>query len=489
MVENNKSSIGGDTVKLTASKIITTIISFIVVMILSRYFTLEEYGTYSQIIIIVNLAGSLLMLGLPNSINFFLARLETTIERQKFLSVYYSLSTLLSIGVGILLIFLTPVFIKYFNNKLLQSLVYFLAIYPWTFLIKQSLDHVLIGYKNLSMIIIYRIINSLSILLLLIIVQLFNLDFQKFMALYILLESIFAISVYFIVKQVAKGLKFTLDKDTFKKIFNYSIPIGLASAVGTLNIQLDKLMVGNLLGTEALAIYSNASKELPLTIIASSLTAILIPQIAILLKKEKKELAINLWGHASILAFSIICFFAIGIFTFAYDVIILLYSEKFLEGASVFRVYCLVLLLRFTYFGMILSAVGKTKFIFYSSVISLFLNSTLNYIFLSIMGFIGPAIATLLSQLIINIMQLFYTCKVVKEKLTDILPWKKMVLFFLVNIFFSSFFYIIKKKMKLDIILGSLFESIILGTIWGLLYLFIFRKSLKKSWEVLCAKY
>jgi len=68
----------------------------ITAMLLSRFRTLEEYGTYSQLLMVINIATTFFMLGLPNSINFFLARAENNNERQKFLSVYYTLSTVLS---------------------------------------------------------------------------------------------------------------------------------------------------------------------------------------------------------------------------------------------------------------------------------------------------------------------------------------------------------------------------------------------------------
>jgi O-antigen/teichoic acid export membrane protein len=166
----------------------------------------------------------------------------------------------------------------------------------------------------------------------------------------------------------------------------------------------------------------------------------------------------------------------------------LLYSEKFITGVSVFRVFCLVLLLRFTYFGMILNAVGNTKFIFYSSIFSLFLNFCLNYVFLVSLGFIGPAIATLISQFVINVIQLVYTCKIIKIKFIEILPWKILGFILLINISFGWIFYVIKENIELDVLLGSIFESIILGTIWGGIYLLLFRKTINKSWRVLNTK-
>ena len=116
MMENTSNSLGKDAIGLTASKVITLAISMISAMLLSRFRTLEEYGTYSQILMVINLMTTLLMLGLPNSINYFLARSETEIERQKFISTYYTASTILSIFVGLVLVFSTPFIVRYFSR-------------------------------------------------------------------------------------------------------------------------------------------------------------------------------------------------------------------------------------------------------------------------------------------------------------------------------------------------------------------------------------
>ena len=67
-------SVGKKSLILTITKIITLLVSLIVSMLLSRYATLEEYGTYSQLLIAVNLFTSIFMLGLPNSTNYFLVK-------------------------------------------------------------------------------------------------------------------------------------------------------------------------------------------------------------------------------------------------------------------------------------------------------------------------------------------------------------------------------------------------------------------------------
>ena len=81
---SKKPSLGGDAVRLTLSKVISLCITMVCTMLLSRFRTVEEYGTYSQLLLVINLFSSLFMLGLPSSINYFLARAETEQEKQKF---------------------------------------------------------------------------------------------------------------------------------------------------------------------------------------------------------------------------------------------------------------------------------------------------------------------------------------------------------------------------------------------------------------------
>ncbi|OMD89414.1 oligosaccharide flippase family protein [Paenibacillus odorifer] len=485
MGNSKNTSLGGDALKLTASKVIAMCISMVIAMLLSRFRTLEEYGTYSQILLAINLMTSLMLLGLPNSINYFLALSETDKEKQKFVSVYYTFSTILSVIVGLILICATPFMSSYFNNELIKDFIYFLAIYPWAKIIQSGIENIMVVYHKTSSLFIFRVLNSLSLLSIVLIVHAFKWSFQTYMLLFVLVESIFAISIYIIVKRISGKLTVSFDISIIKKVLLFSIPIGLASVVGTLNIELDRLMIGIFLDTEQLAIYTNASREMPVTIVAISLTAVLLPRLARLLKKGQNQKAANLWGNSTVLSYIIICFLASGFFIFASDVMRLLYSEKYLPGVSVFRVYNLVLLLKCTYFGMILNAKGKTKFIFYSSIISLVLNVVMSYFLFFTFGFIGPAIATFLSQLIIIIIQLNFTAKVVNIRFMKILPWKMLGLITLVNVLLGLLFLELKRISSIDILIGNLLESLLLTVIWGALYFLIFFKEIKKQWNAL----
>ena len=323
-----RSSLGGDAVKLTVSKVIVLLITLITGMLLSRFRSKLEYGTYSQLNMVISLATTIIMMGIPGSLNFFLARAETKEERSHFLSVYYSMSTLLSLVVGAVLVAAAPLIAGYFDNPLIKDFLYYLAILPWTKIICASIENILVVYRKTNFIMIYRWANSLSLLGIIVLVQAMNWSFGIYMILYVAVESFFSICVYIIARGCAGRLTISFDKELIKTILKFSIPLGLASMVGTLNVELDKFVIGGFMDTEALAVYTNASKEMPVTIIASSITAVLLPQMARLLKKNENKKAVELWGHATYLSFTIIVFLSFALFVFAPEVMNILYSEK-----------------------------------------------------------------------------------------------------------------------------------------------------------------
>lgn len=482
-----KTSIGGAAVKLTVSKMIVLLISMVTAMLLSRFRTVEEYGTYSQLMTVINLVTTIIMMGLPNSLNYFLAGADTDKERSHFLNVYYSLNTVLSAVVGLVLVAITPIVVKYFDNPLITGFMYFLAVFPWTKIIISSVENVLVVYNKTNLIMLYRLANSVLLLAIILFVQVMLWDFNAYMILYLVVEAAFSIAVYIIAAKCAGTLKPEFDWKLTKEIFKFSVPIGIASMIGTLNTELDKLVIGGLMDTESLAIYTNASKEMPVTIIATSVTAVLLPQMVKLLKKSENPKAAKLWSDATYLSFTVICFLAFALFVFAPEVMTILYSEKYLDGVNVFRIYNLVLLLRCTYFGMVLNSTGHTKFILYSSLGSLLLNICLNYAFFYIIGFEGPAVATILALLIVSSLQLVLSAKVLNVKFSKLFEWKNLGKSLVLNAGIAVVFFVLEKVLPLERYIGEIPEAIALGAIWTVVFALIEFKPLKKKWNELNA--
>lgn len=471
--------------QLTIAKIISLAIVMVNAMILSRYRTLEEYGTYSQLNVVITLLTTIIMIGLPNSINYFMAKAQDNQERTQFLSNYYTISTILSVIAGLILILIIPYLSSYFDNTSIISFSFYLLLMPWISIIGASVANILIVYNKVKLLSIYNILTSVALLVILVISTILKLSFIQYMYLNITYQVCITVTIYFVVSKLTGGLQPSLSKSLIKTILKFSIPIGLATIVGTINIDMDRLMIGYFFNTETMAIYTNAAREMPVTIISASITAVLMPHLVRLIKDGKIKEAISVWSDSISLSYAFICFFSIVLFVFAPEVMTILYSEKYLPGIPVFRIYSLVLLLRCTYFGIILNSVGKTKFILYSSIAALGLNVLLNFLFFYMFGLIGPAIATFVSMFLVALFQLLKTSELNKISLDKIFPWREISLITMVNVILGASIYSIKKIIVLDQMIGNMAESIILGFFWLSFYNIIMNKFVRSKWEKL----
>lgn len=475
-------SFATDAVRLTASKIIGNLLTLVSAMLLARIRTLEENGIYSELLLVINLATAIIMLGLPNSINYFLTRAESKDDKNRFLSLYYTLSTVLSAVLGVVLVALLPLWISYFNDQNLKQFAFFLLLFPWAKVVTASVENVLVVLGKSKTLVWYRISNSICLLLIILFIWLTKTSFMLYMILYVIVEGAYAIAVYWLAAKYTGKLHWTIDKGLIKSVLVFSIPLGLASVVGTLNIEIDKLMIGHLLSTEELAIYTNASKELPLTIVATSLTAVLMPKMVKLFQQKRNEEAVAIWRDVTTISFAIMAFFGIGMAVFSTDAMILLYSEKYAPGGPVFAVYSLSLLLKCTYFGIVLNTTGKTRIVLYSALGTLVLNTIMNIVFYKLMGVSGPALATLMSGVIMGTFQLVFSSRFINVKFSQIFPWKNMGLIVLLNIVLGIVFSIIHTKL-----FPGNFQAVILAAVWGVIYALILLKPGKYYWRKLKA--
>ncbi len=485
---NKKASVGTDAVFLTVSKIMVSLIGLVTSMLLARFRTLDEYGTYSQIIMVVDLVSTIILLGLPNSVNYFLAKADTNKEIRKFLSVYLTLSTVFTVIIAVCLNLATPLIIEYFDNPLITTLTYVFNIYPWSMLMINSLSNVCVVYGKSNRLIYFNIVHAVCNLLIILVAQLLKLNFATYMIIYMASMLAFGVFAVLWIRKMADGLKISIDLKLVKEMFVFCIPMGLAAVVGTLNVELDKLVIANFFTTAEYAIFANAAKQLPVTILTDSLTAVLLPCIVRLMKGNDKTSVVKVWGNAINITFPIMCLIAGGLFVFAPDVMSLFYSAKYAtpEGIGVFRVYSSILLLRFTYWGIVLNATGKTKLILYSSIASMVFNLVGNVAAYYAFGFIGPAISTLAVIIVISAFQLYFTKKELDTTFTQIFPWKSMGKNLVQTVVFGAVFWLIKNMILGDFTGNiSIIISVGLGGLWGVIFVLLNFKKLLSNWKQL----
>lgn len=476
---------------LTVSQFVVMGINMINVMVLSRFRTLEEYGTYSQIIMVCTIVITFFSAGFSQCINYFLGKCDSE-EKKQFIKNYYTIVTFVGVAGGLVTLFLLPFIRQYFENNLMARYWFVLLLYPISHILNSGIDRFFIAYQKSRWLFAFRVGHSALVLSEAFLAVLFEMSFYHYMIVYIMVEIVFSAFTYVWIRMITGTVPFGFNKKMIKSILTFAVPMAVASLVSTINTEMDKLIVGGFVNTEMLAIYTNAARELPVYIFSTSISSVTMPFIVKKVAKRDYSDAVMLWRKSITLCFYIVCFCVCVLFAFAPQIIDILYSEKYISGTPIFRIYSMVLLFRVTYYGMVLNSLGKTKTILKASIVTMIINLVLDIILYKLLGLInaevalmGPAIATLVSVSVMNIYQLVLTKREIGVKFIDIYPVKTLIKILFVNVMLAVAIYFVQQVIFGFYSNYQNVTTILLGCVWLLAYMLIAKKQILKLWKEL----
>ena len=400
---------------LTFVSFVTMLISMIISKLLSINFSLYEYGTYSQVVLVSTTVTSVTSLGLGNATNYFYNKSQTAEEQQKYVSTLIIIEEI----VGFICALLIPLFrgqiANYFCNLEVKNLLIIVAFMP-------LLSHLIGTYQNLfvsigrAKTIAVRNLVVSTIRLISVIIASYAIHDVKVILLVLLGLDLVQL-IYFSI--VFQGYKFKISIKYFspeliKVILKFSIPLSIYVISGNLNNDIDKYVVGFFADTDTLAIYANASKRLPFDVITTSFITVLIPIMTRLLNSQKINEARELFSSYIRLGciVSLIC--GGGCIAFSDRILVLLYDEKYLPGLSIFVIYLVIEMIRFANVTIVLSATGQTKIMMFNSLTVLGCNLVFNVIAYKLFGLYGPAIVTLILSIISTCILLHFGARTLK---------------------------------------------------------------------------
>jgi len=366
-------------------------------MFATRMLTKTDYATLRQTFIAYNFIAPLLMLGLPNALYYFLPRTEArkktiTIENMFLLAI---LSMVFS--VFMLLGGYKYLALRFNNPELVQTLKWMIG-YPLYIMPIAVISSVLVIKGKTITLSIYNSITSVVLLI------------GTIAGLYIthsytgpLLAQIFLPVLFFPVAMVlifrnVPGKIGKIERSSMAEMLKYAAPLGLATMMGSLMLQLDKVIVSWMCAPEEFANYVNGAIEIPLIgVITGSISTVLLSDMSTLCYQNKGNEAIVLFRKATQYSASILLPVMAFLALTAKPFIITLFSEKYIESKVPFMIFLLIIPIRTVMYGSALMAIGKSKIILYRSFFDLFINLILSIILIYFIGYLGAAIATVIT--------------------------------------------------------------------------------------------
>ena len=120
----------GDLVMLAFVRIVTTALGLLVTKLMAVHFSLQQYGTYSQAMLLQSTATSITILGLTDAVSYFYNKAATRKEKQRYLSTIFTLQYVMGSGCAVLLLVFQIPLIRYFDNESLRSVLLYVAWMP-----------------------------------------------------------------------------------------------------------------------------------------------------------------------------------------------------------------------------------------------------------------------------------------------------------------------------------------------------------------------
>ena len=424
----------GDAVLLMFIKLVTMTVGLVVTRLLSQYFSYQDYGTYSQILLVVSTVTSITILGMVDGMNFFNCREKDPDKRERYVSTIFALQCIVSTVGGCVVMLLTGPICTHFHNDDVARLLVFAAVLPMLQNFISMIQVLVVSVGKARMLAVRNLTVSLTRLAVVIVV----IAFVRNVALILLMTVVMDVAqlVIFVAMLRRHGYHLgpkAVDFRLFREIFFYCAPMAVFTLVSTLNRDLDKYLVGMMTNTETLAVYSNASKALPFDIVMTSFTTVLVPEITRRVAAGKKTQVAGLYKtflEFTYIATGILCCAALAA---APQLMQLLYSKKYLGGLTVFILYILVDLLRFTNITLLLAVAGKTKYLMFLSFGTLGANAVLNVVLYRVMGLAGPALATLLVTFATGVLILHLSARVLDTGLGSLFDLKCLSIFAVVS--------------------------------------------------------
>lgn len=375
----------------------------------------QDYGIYFAMFNFSMLFSILLDLGLTNYNNKNIAQNNHILS--KYFSGLLTFKFLLSI-IYFVITFVIGFIVGYDSDRF--YLLLFLSINQFL------ISLILFMRSNISGLHLYRLDSLLSVLdkVLMIIFCSFllwgNVITESFSIIHFVYAQTFAyiitaMVVFSIIFFKTKVFSFQLNFPFLLVTLKQTLPYAFLVLTMTFYYRLDAIMLDLMLvdGEHQAAIYAQAYRLLDASSQIGVLFAgLLLPMFAMMIAKKQKlddlvKLSFSLlFIPASILA--IFCFF------YGDNIIDLLYDNYSLSSSNVLKIlmFCFVAIAGTYIYGTLLTSNGSLKHLNIIAVVGLFLNLLLNLILIPVYKAEGSAIASLITQFIVLIVQILICNKI-----------------------------------------------------------------------------
>ncbi len=456
-------------VYLFLGKALPVIILFLIAIIYSRKLSYHDYGTFQSVWMYANIINVVISFGLSavilsTNLNFLFSFIRK--NKSKIIFFYGTLSVIVLIGFYF--------FSKNFSAPEKYLIIAFIIIQniitvSETLLIKQN------GERKAF------VINFFYSLLF------FAWHLYVLLTGYVLLNIITGICIISVMKLIVtlffirnnKVIASSLNDENF---LGHWAHLGSNEILGIIAKWIDKFFLLYLLTSADFAIFFNGSFEIPLFGLLISVTGSLL-LIEISANTQLKDKITGLFSENFNMLSSIVFPLFFFLLFFREEIFSLAFKDKYNASIPIFLISIFVLPIRINNYSVILQCFSQGKKILWGSILDILLAAILMITLYPVMGTRGIALAVVIATWCQVVYYLWHSKSVLKVKITQLVPVKKLIVKFLVLL--AIYLLLTLLLQNLSIVISLLIASVITALaivvgMWSYIKLF-FQKNYGKD--------
>lgn len=338
-------------------------------MILSRYFDKADYGTYKQVMYVYNTLLTVFTFGLPRAYSYFLPRIPNS-QARSLINKISKIFLLLGLVFSISLFCFSGVIASLLKNEDLKVALKVFSIVPTLLLPTMGLEGILATYKRTQFVATYTVFTRIVMLIFVVVpVAVFHGGYIEALIGFVcssLISLLFASYFKYLPIRNEGRDKCSIS---FKEIFQFSIPLLLASLWGMIIDSSDQFFVSRYFGNEVFADFSNGHMNMPfIGMIVGATTTVLSPIFSKLSHEQVNPRTdiFPVWKSVFEKSAKLVYPLVLYCILFADVIMVFLYGEQYKVSGIYFQIRLITNFFSIIAFAPLLINTGKVKF--YSNV-------------------------------------------------------------------------------------------------------------------------
>lgn len=417
----------GKAVALASGQALASVSGLFITVVVSRSFSLREYGTYRQVMLCFTMVTSLLAMGLPMALYYYLPQ-----QKERSLGVIFE-NAILLVCMGLL--FTTFLWLggamligAEFRNQQVTTSLLLMSPYAVLLLVRQGFGPSLMSENRVNLLAVYNAVSRLG-------------EGMVIIAAVVMWRSLTSVWLGMMLGSiigVAAGAVLVLKTYNYSEFnptlqsgctqMKFGVTLGLAQMIAMGIDYMDQFLVSSCTSPESYAVYVNGALKLPLIgVIVSSVTTVLLPELVTLYNRGQKAEMLRVWQSAMVKTSLIALPLAIFLAVLASDAIALLFSEKYLGSVAIFRIFLIGLPFQMISYGPMFIAANRNRWIVGINCVVLPIQATMMFFMIKYYGIYGAAVGTVFTQVCVRIfLHIWLIGRITEVPALTVFPWRRL---------------------------------------------------------------